>query len=100
MLLALVWLTPFNASLAHYLLDLILFVAWIIAFALLVDFSRFKGDCGWYDRYLYPYTPYGRHPCGEWDATLAFAFLSAILWLISALVVSASLSATCYMVRC
>jgi hypothetical protein len=37
MLLALLWLLPFAGSFAHWLIDLILFIAWIVAFGLLVQ---------------------------------------------------------------
>lgn len=39
MLLALLWLLPFTASFIHWPVDLLLFIAWIIAFGLMVDVS-------------------------------------------------------------
>jgi hypothetical protein len=40
-LLSLLWLLPFAGSFIHWPVDLLLFVAWIIAFGLMVDVSYF-----------------------------------------------------------
>ncbi|KAI9804484.1 MAG: hypothetical protein M1825_001383 [Sarcosagium campestre] len=82
MLLALIWLIPITGGFIHYPIDFILFVAWIVAFGLLVDFIG-PLNCGsvfsWGDNF-------GAGTCQQWKADVAFAFLSAIFWLVSALV--------------
>jgi len=81
LLLALLWLFPFSGTFVHWPIDLLLFVCWIVAFALLVNFIG-PLDCGnifyWGD-----ITQEG--VCQRWKADVAFAFLSAIFWLASAL---------------
>lgn len=80
-LLALLWLFPFSGTFIHWPIDLLLFVAWMVAFGLLVDFIG-PLDCGnvfyWGD-----ITQQG--VCQRWKADVAFAFLSAIFWLASAI---------------
>lgn len=82
MLLALVWLIPFKSGFVHHTADLVLFVLWIIAFGLLVNFIG-PLHCGsiWAWGNI---TEKGT--CQKWKAAVAFSFLSAIFWLISALV--------------
>jgi Membrane-associating domain len=104
-LLALLWLLPFSGTFIHWPIDFLLFVCWIVAFGLLVNVScdifavvyirmlkhrwQFIGplDCGnlfyWGD-----ITQQG--VCQRWKADVAFAFLSAIFWLASTLLVSHS----------
>ncbi|KAI9675536.1 MAG: hypothetical protein M1829_003340 [Trizodia sp. TS-e1964] len=81
-LLALLWLIPFADGFIHWPVDLLLFVLWIVAFGLLVDFIG-PLNCGsvfaWGD-----ITQQGT--CERWKAAVAFTFLSAIFWLASALV--------------
>jgi hypothetical protein len=81
MLLALLWLLPFTATYIHWPIDFLLFALWMIAFGLLVQFIG-PLDCGsvfyWGD-----ITQQGT--CQRWKADVAFAFLSAIFWLASAL---------------
>lgn len=80
-LLSLLWLLPFSGSFIHWPVDLFLFVCWIVAFGLLVNFIG-PLNCGsvfhWGDL-----TQGGI--CQKWKADVAFAFLSAIFWLVSAL---------------
>lgn len=80
-LVSLLWLLPFTATFIHWPVDFLLFVAWIVAFGLLVDFIG-PLHCGsvfhWGD-----ITHKGT--CQKWKADVAFAFLSAIFWLASAL---------------
>jgi len=80
-LLALLWLLPFSGGFIHWPIDLFLFAAWIVSFALMVNFL---GDsCGstfdWSNNF-------GSGQCQHFKADEAFAFLSAIFWLVSALV--------------
>ncbi|MCJ1367114.1 hypothetical protein MMC16_006246 [Acarospora aff. strigata] len=81
MLLALLWLIPFNANIVHHVVDLLMFVLWMIAFGLLVNFIG-PLKCGsvfsWGD-----ITEKGT--CQRWKAAVAFTFLSAMFWLASAL---------------
>jgi len=80
-LLALLWLLPFSGTFIHWPVDLFLFAAWMVSFGLLVNFIG-PLDCGnvfsWGD-----ITQQG--VCQRWKADVAFAFLSAIFWLASAL---------------
>lgn len=82
MLLALIWLIPFKSGFVHHTADLVLFVLWIIAFGLLVNFIG-PLHCGsiWAWGNI---TEKGT--CQKWKAAVAFSFLSAIFWLFSALV--------------
>jgi len=79
--LALLWLIPFTGTFIHWPVDLVLFALWMIAFGLLVQFIG-PLDCGsvfyWGD-----ITQKGT--CQKWKADVAFAFLSAIFWLASAI---------------
>jgi len=80
-LLSLLWLFPFSGSFIHWPVDLIIFALWMVSFGLLVQFIG-PLDCGnifyWGD-----ITQQG--VCQRWKADVAFAFLSAIFWLVSAL---------------
>jgi len=79
-LASLILLIPLTEHIIHFPLDFILFILWIVAFALLVSFLG--GSCGsiwhWGD-----ITDKGT--CQEWKASIAFSFLSAIFWLASAI---------------
>jgi len=81
MFLALLWLIPFTSTFIHWPVDLLLFVLFMIAFGLLVQFIG-PLDCGsvfyWGD-----ITQKGT--CQKWKADVAFTFLSAIFWLASAI---------------
>ncbi|KAK5987172.1 hypothetical protein PT974_11290 [Cladobotryum mycophilum] len=80
--LALIWLIPFAWSLVHWPVDIVISICWWVAFGLLVNWSH--GSCGrtfdWGN-----VSPWGNF-CGRFKANEAFAFLSAVLWLVSALV--------------
>ncbi|KAI9795207.1 MAG: hypothetical protein M1833_007289 [Piccolia ochrophora] len=84
-LFSLLWLIPFSAGFIHYPIDFVLFVLWIVAFGLLVDYIG-PLNCG--SVFAWGST-FGKGTCQKWKANVAFAFLSAIFWLISALVVRA-----------
>ena len=63
-------------------MDILISFAWFAAFGVLVDTIRHL-PCGsiwsWHFR--------GDQTCGRWKAAEAFSFLSAIVWLVSAIVV-------------
>lgn len=82
-LLGLIWVIPFSGGFISWPLDLILSLAWFASFGLLVD-SLYDINCrggafdwgGLLDGGL----------CDRWKASSAFAFLSAIFWLVSTIV--------------
>ncbi|RDW72491.1 MARVEL domain-containing protein [Aspergillus mulundensis] len=78
----LVWLIPFSAGFLLWPLDLLISFAWFAAFGVLVD-GRDRLDCGsiWRWDNITDDTI-----CGRWRASQAFSFLSAIVWIVSALV--------------
>ncbi|OBT69149.1 hypothetical protein VE03_01950 [Pseudogymnoascus sp. 23342-1-I1] len=80
--LSLLWLLPFSGAFIHWPIDIVFFGLWIAAFGLLVNFIG-PLHCGsvfnWGD-----ITQHGT--CQKWKADVAFSFLSAIFWLVSALV--------------
>jgi hypothetical protein len=80
--LALVWLLPFSGSFIHWPVDLLISVCWFVAFGLIVNLIG--NSCG----YVFNWdnvAPAG-DACGKWKAVIAFCFLSAICWLVSALI--------------
>lgn len=100
-LLALIWLIPFSSGFFHWpstcfyheiyifegiltlsLVDILISFAWFAAFGILVD-ALHHLSCGsiWSWRFR------GDAVCGRWKAAEAFSFLSAIVWLVSAIVV-------------
>lgn len=81
-LLSLLWLLPFASSIFGWPMDLILAAAWFAAFALLVD-SLHGQDCGRTFNWS-GITNSGL--CNRWKAAEAFSFLSAIFWLVSAII--------------
>ncbi|CEJ80247.1 hypothetical protein VHEMI00443 [[Torrubiella] hemipterigena] len=81
-LLALIWLIPFSSTFTHWPVDILISVLWWASFGALV---HFVGDnCGavfdWGN-----VSPRG-NLCGKFKTSIAFAFLSALIWLISAFV--------------
>jgi len=83
---ALVWLLPFSGSFIHWPADLFFSVLWFVAFGLLVDWLG--GSCGDVFDWDGIAVRYGdaAGSCSRLKADLAFVFLSAIMWLVSALV--------------
>jgi hypothetical protein len=79
--LAIIWLFPFSSSFIHWPVDLFMSINWFVVFGLLVNLI---GDsCG----YIFNWgnvAPRGSQ-CGKFKAIIAFSFLSAICWLVSAL---------------
>jgi len=81
-LLSIVWLFPFSGSFIHWPADLFISICWWVAFGLLVNWLN--GDCG----YIFDWSNIqvqGQATCSQWKADLAFIFLSALFWLVSAL---------------
>jgi hypothetical protein len=79
-LLAILWLFPFSGTFIHWPIDFLISVAWFVAFGLLVHFLG--SQCGDLFSWSDITQPGG---CQRWKADVAFAFLSAIFWLASAL---------------
>jgi len=81
-LVSLLWLLPFAGGFSGWPLDLVLAAAWFAVFGLLVN-SLHGQSCGnaldWGG-----ITHAGF--CHRWKAAVAFSFLSAIFWLVSAVV--------------
>ncbi|KAI1907152.1 hypothetical protein LOZ12_001261 [Ophidiomyces ophidiicola] len=81
-LLALLWLLPFSSSFFTWPIDMLLSFAWLAAFGLLVNTLR-RFDCGGIFEWGHITD---RNICSRWKASEAFSFLSAIFWMVSALV--------------
>ncbi|OTB00667.1 hypothetical protein M426DRAFT_26369 [Hypoxylon sp. CI-4A] len=81
--LSLIWLFPFSGSFVHWPVDILISICWFAAFGLLVN--ALDGGCG----YVFDWgnVSFRRDDqCGKWKAVIAFAFLSAICWLVSAVI--------------
>jgi hypothetical protein len=81
--LSLIWLFPFSGSFVHWPVDLFISLAWFAAFGVLVNWLN--GTCG----YVFNWdgiTFRGENSCGNFKAIIAFAFLSAICWLVSSII--------------
>ncbi|KAL2261456.1 hypothetical protein VTK26DRAFT_4147 [Humicola hyalothermophila] len=81
-LFAVIWLFPFSSSFIHWPADLFFSICWFVAFGLLVDWL--DGGCG----HVFDWEDISFHQtasCAQWKATIAFAFLSAVFWLASAM---------------
>jgi len=82
---ALIWLLPFAGSFIHWPADLFFSVLWFVAFGLLVDWLG--GSCGdVFDWNGIAVRGGEAGSCNRLKADVAFVFLSAIMWLVSALV--------------
>ncbi|KAK7413397.1 hypothetical protein QQX98_007699 [Neonectria punicea] len=82
MLFALIWLIPFSGTFIHWPMDIFISILWWVSFGLLVDLIG-TGCGGIFD--WNNVAPRGDQ-CGKFKADIAFAFLSALMWLVSALV--------------
>jgi hypothetical protein len=86
---SLVWLIPFTWSFLHYPFDLLMSFAWFAAFGALFQWIHQNGfNCGGLFSVFFwdnvEHTTY----CAEYKTTEGITFILAILWLISALLVS------------
>jgi len=79
--LSLLWLLPRTSALLHVPADLIFSAGWFAAFGILVNWMN-GNNCG---RAFQWGGIYRGGRCNEWRASQAFAFLSAVFWLCSAL---------------
>ncbi|KAI9035362.1 MARVEL domain-containing protein [Aspergillus affinis] len=81
-LLALIWLIPFSSSFFSWPFDIVISLAWFAAFGILVD-AIHKLSCGsiWHWGGITH-----NNSCSRWKAAEAFAFISAIVWLVSGIV--------------
>ncbi|KAF3018180.1 hypothetical protein G7054_g2490 [Neopestalotiopsis clavispora] len=81
--LSLIWLLPFSGSFVHWPVDIFISILWFVAFGLIVNLLG--GSCGgtfnWDNIAIR-----GDDQCGKWKAVIAFSFLSAICWLVSAII--------------
>ncbi|KAI1344873.1 marvel domain-containing protein [Xylariaceae sp. FL0016] len=83
--LAIIWLFPFSGGFIHWPVDVLISICWFVAFGLLVNRLGSNGVCGYvfdWDNVSFQKGDY----CGRWKAVIAFAFLSAICWLASAII--------------
>ncbi|KAA6413826.1 MAG: hypothetical protein FRX48_02188 [Lasallia pustulata] len=80
---ALIWLLPFTftGGLTSWPLDLLFFTAWTVAFGLLVAFVA-PLHCGYIWNW---YSISEKGMCEKWRAAAAFSVVSALFWLLSAL---------------
>ncbi|KIW46175.1 uncharacterized protein PV06_01862 [Exophiala oligosperma] len=83
-LFGLLWLLPFAAGFFHWPVDLFLSFAWFAAFGVLVNYVDGRTNCGG-DTFDWSGIRHGGY-CGRWKADEAFSFLSAIVWICSAIV--------------
>ncbi|KAF5704000.1 integral membrane protein [Fusarium mundagurra] len=82
-LFSLLLLIPFSSTFVHWPLDIFMSINWWIVFGLLVDLIG--NSCGRVFDWDNVHPVHGDH-CGKTKAVIAFSFLSALLWLVSALV--------------
>ena len=81
-LLGAIWLIPFSGGFVTWAIDFFMSLAWFASFGLMVHFTRGACNAGAFDWGGIT----GAGTCNRWRAAQAFAFLSAIFWLTSALV--------------
>ena len=82
MLAALIWLIPSASTFYAWPADVFFSLAWFAAFGILIDYIR--DNCG---SQAFNAKQIGDGGfCGRWRAVESFAFISAVLWLVSALV--------------
>ncbi|KAJ2896784.1 integral membrane protein [Zalerion maritima] len=82
-LFSLIWLLPFVKGFLHWPADIFMSILWWVAFGLLVDYIG--DDCG----YVFDWDNIRIREgstCQKWKASIAFCFLSAICFLVSAIV--------------
>lgn len=82
LLLGVIWLIPFSGGFTTFAVDIFLSLCWFAAFGLMVDWNRDVCNSNAFD--WGGITRGGQ--CNRWRAVSAFAFLSAVFWLVSALV--------------
>ncbi|KAK4161317.1 hypothetical protein QBC43DRAFT_346660 [Cladorrhinum sp. PSN259] len=91
---SLIFIIPLPYSYWIWPLDFILFIAWIVAFSLLISLTGGDTCSGWFNDYWgyywgrwYLVGPVGldvnRTGCPSWRGTLAFSFIAAFIYLVS-----------------
>ncbi|KAL6866225.1 hypothetical protein ACO1O0_002332 [Amphichorda felina] len=80
---SLIWLIPFSSTFTHWPLDIIISLCWWAVFGLLVD-DLDGSACG--GVFYWGNVSLRGDPCGKFKTVIAFSFLSAVLWLVSALI--------------
>lgn len=81
-LVALIWLIPSASNFYAWPIDVLLSLAWFAVFGILIDYI--KDNC---NNRAFDFHEVGDGGfCGRWRTAEAFAFISACLWLLSALV--------------
>ncbi|KAH7126867.1 integral membrane protein [Dendryphion nanum] len=80
-LFSLVWLIPTASSMMHYPFDLLMCAAWFAVFGVLVVWLGDRETCG--AVFSWGTIRFRNSYCGQWKATEAFSFLSAIFWFVS-----------------
>jgi len=95
-LLAIILFAPIKFSFYCFPLDVALFVCWIVVFALLQDLTGTQTcSSSWFESYWTVYwssstgttTVVSRSACARWRVVLAFSFMVAFAWLLSAFLV-------------
>ncbi|KAF4125775.1 Membrane-associating domain [Geosmithia morbida] len=82
-LLSILRLIPLSWTFTHWHADLIISLCWWAAFGLLVD-QLDQGACG--GAFDWDNISLRGDPCGKFKAVVAFTFLSALVWLVSAII--------------
>jgi len=93
LLLSLLLLLPMTWAFSLWPLDFVMFILWIVAFGLLVDWlpTRSCNSSGWN---FNPFDDSGANHCQQWKAAVAFCFLSAMFWLASGAIAAWTLHRT------
>ncbi|KAI5197924.1 hypothetical protein AUEXF2481DRAFT_44470 [Aureobasidium subglaciale EXF-2481] len=101
LLFSIVLMVPLWCTFRAFPLDFIMFLCWMVAFALLVNLTGTNAcSSNWYYSYWgYNWGRYYRTPvvtsasvinnagCADWRCVLAFSFISSMFWLASSLLV-------------
>ncbi|CAE7194680.1 hypothetical protein PTNB73_08579 [Pyrenophora teres f. teres] len=81
-ILAIVWSIPTTTSITGFVSDLVFTGGWAAVFGVLVSYYQ-DTDCG--DEWDWGRMSFSRrNSCGQWRAAQAFAFLSMVVWLATA----------------
>jgi len=83
-LFALLWLLPFASGFFNWPIDLFVSFAWFAVFGILVNWMNDTNVCTG-DTFAWEQISF-KGACGRWRAIEAFSFLSALFWILSALV--------------
>lgn len=81
-LLGVIWVIPFDGGFFHWIVDLLLAFAWVVAFGLLFDYAKSETCHG---SFLHVRDTTQSKDCKWWNVAETFSFLSACVWLTSGL---------------